>query len=83
MFKLIKKLLASNNSPFSRWIQIYDIDAVDKPWINQNEFYDAEPLYYVVFSSPVKSSFFPSKRDNWQLQLVYTVSYIEGLQPDP
>ena len=37
----------------------------------------------LVFSSPVKSSFFTSKRGNWQPQPVQTVTDIQGPQPDP
>lgn len=55
-FKLMKKLLVSNNFAFYRWIQIYNIDAVDKTWIDQNQFYDAEPLYYASLAGLTKIS---------------------------
>lgn len=46
LFKLMTKLLASSNYAFSRWVQIYDMDATNMQWIDRSQFYDAQPLYY-------------------------------------
>ena len=50
------------------------------PWTT---FPSNSPLVWLVFPSPVKSSFFPSKRGNWQPQPIWTVSDIQGPQLDP